>query len=159
MTPRGMAPQNQMTSRMPERPRRGKSPTLVVRHRGPSALQKLVIFVVGLVAILGTTVAIVWWKNPELLRTLLDSVTGEAGQPRAAPTVVAPAVSIAPPTATPSALPSATLSAEPAPPPPATTSAAPHPKPNPFLRPKPAAPPVPKPVPAPAPSAYPFAPP
>ena len=70
---RGVA---QMTMRMPERPlappgvlnpRRGKTPTLVVRTRGPSAKQKLLAFMAMLLLVTACGIAVILWRKPRWL--------------------------------------------------------------------------------------------
>ncbi len=72
MNPRAAA---QMTMRMPERPlvppganainaRRGKTPTLVVRPRGPSAKQKLLAFMAMLLLVTACGIAVIIWRKP-----------------------------------------------------------------------------------------------
>jgi hypothetical protein len=61
----------QMTMRMPDRPppmKRGKTPTIVVRPRkGPSAKQKLVVFMVMLLVVTACGVAVIILRKPALL--------------------------------------------------------------------------------------------
>ena len=64
---RGVA---QMTMRMPERPlnpRRAKTPTLVVRVRGPSPKQKLVAFMAMLLLFVACGIAVIIWRKPRWL--------------------------------------------------------------------------------------------
>jgi len=68
--PRGM---HQMTMRMPDRPvnavnpRRQKTPTLVVRARGPSMKQKLVAFMAMLLLFTACGIAMIIWRKPRWL--------------------------------------------------------------------------------------------
>ncbi len=58
-----------MTMRMPDRPvnpRRGKSPTIVVRPRGPSVKQKLFVFMAMLLLVTAGGAAIIW-RKPKVL--------------------------------------------------------------------------------------------
>jgi hypothetical protein len=79
----------QMTIRMPDRPvnpRRGKTATVVVRPRGPSAKQKLLAFMAMLVLVTACGIAVIIWRKPRLLG--LDSL---GTTPSAAPAVPVPA--------------------------------------------------------------------
>jgi hypothetical protein len=58
---RGVA---QPTMKMPERPRRPKSPTVVVRPRGPSKTQKLFVFASMLMLFLAFATAVAIWRQP-----------------------------------------------------------------------------------------------
>jgi hypothetical protein len=64
-------PAVQMTMRMPERPllnpRHGKTPTLVVRPRGPSAKQKLIAFMAMLLLVTACGIAVIIWRKPRWL--------------------------------------------------------------------------------------------
>jgi hypothetical protein len=65
----------QMTIRMPDRPvnpRRGKTATVVVRARGPSAKQKLLAFMAMLLLVTACGIAVIIWRKPRLLG--LDSL-------------------------------------------------------------------------------------
>ena len=65
----------QMTIRMPDRPvnpRRGKTATVVVRTRGPSAKQKLLAFMAMLLLVTACGIAVIIWRKPRLLG--LDSL-------------------------------------------------------------------------------------
>lgn len=76
----------QMTMRMPDRPlnpRRGKTPTIVVRPRGPSAKQKLIAFMAMLLLCTACGIAVIIVLKPRLLG--LD--TGPAPSPSASPSV------------------------------------------------------------------------
>jgi len=58
--------QAQLTMRMAERPnRRPKSPTIVVRQRGPSTRQKFLAFAAMLVVVTSFGIAVVFWQKPE----------------------------------------------------------------------------------------------
>ncbi len=63
--------QGQMTMRMPDRPagmvRRAKTPTIVMRRRGPSARQKLVAFMAMLLLVTACGIAVIIWRKPGLL--------------------------------------------------------------------------------------------
>jgi hypothetical protein len=92
----------QMTIRMPDRPvnaRRGKTPTIVVRPRGPSTKQKLLAFMAMLVLVTACGIAVIIWRKPHWLN--LDGFGGTA------PTTSAPPVA---PSATLGAMPSASAS-------------------------------------------------
>jgi hypothetical protein len=81
----------QMTMRMPDRPvnpRRGKTPTIVVRPRGPSAKQKLVAFMAMLLLVTACGIAVIIWRKPRWLG--LDSFGGPSA------TTSAPAAPAAP---------------------------------------------------------------
>lgn len=59
-----------MTMRMPDRPvnmRRGKTPTIVMRARGPSAKQKLVAFMAMLLLVTACGIAVIIWRKPHLV--------------------------------------------------------------------------------------------
>ena len=89
----------QMTIRMPDRPvnaRRGKTPTIVVRPRGPSTKQRLLAFMAMLVLVTACGIAVIIWRKPHWLN--LDGFGGTA------PTTSAPPVA---PSATLGAMPSA----------------------------------------------------
>jgi len=143
----GVPPANQrgapqLTMRMPERPlvpgalnpRRGKTPTLVVRPRGPSAKQKLVAFMAMLLLVTACGIAVIVWRRPRLLG--LDAPAPPA--PSAA--VLAPMTTMGPadpsagiaPTSVPSAPPASGASAsavpKPRPRPPAPPASAPPPR-------------------------------
>jgi hypothetical protein len=88
----------QMTMRMPDRPvnpRRGKTPTIVVRPRGPSAKQKLVAFMAMLLLVTACGIAVIIWRKPRWLG--LDSLGGGPSAtttaPAAPPAAAAAAVS------------------------------------------------------------------
>jgi hypothetical protein len=92
--PRG-APQ--MTMRMPDRPvnpRRGKTPTIVVRARGPSTKQRLLVFMTFSVLVIACGMAMVIWRMPHLVN--LEPFLGTPA-PTTAP---APAIPPTPGTAT-----------------------------------------------------------
>jgi len=103
-----------MTMRMPDRPvnpRRAKTPTIVMRPRGPSAKQKLVAFMAMLLIVTACGIAVIIWRKPGLLG--LDSLApptpsasasaapvngaGSAAASSAAGAVTAPAPSVSPP--------------------------------------------------------------
>ena len=72
--PRG-APQ--LTMRMPDRPvnaRRGKTPTIVVRPRGPSTKQRLLAFMAMLLLVTACGIAVIIWRKPKWLG--LDTLGG-----------------------------------------------------------------------------------
>lgn len=57
----------QMTIRMPDRPvnaRRGKTPTIVVRSRGPSTKQRLLAFMAMLLLVTACGIAVIIWRKP-----------------------------------------------------------------------------------------------
>jgi hypothetical protein len=90
----------QMTIRMPDRPvnaRRGKTATVVVRSRGPSAKQKLLAFMAMLLLVTACGIAVIIWRKPHLLG--LDSL---GTTPSAAPSPPAPAPAPAPAPTSPS---------------------------------------------------------
>lgn len=107
--PQGFPPQRhvaQMTVRMPERPihRRPKSPTVVVRARGPSPRQKLVAFAAMLMLFTAGGIALVVWLKPQLV--------GLEPEPKPAPSAsVIPSAALAPPPATTSAASTASVPA------------------------------------------------
>lgn len=79
--------QGHMTMRMPDRPvgmRRGKTPTIVMRRRGPSAMQKLVAFMAMLLLVTACGIAVIIWRKPALLG-LDRSTPGPAPSASAAP--------------------------------------------------------------------------
>ncbi len=98
----------QPTMKMPDRPRRPRSPTVVVRPRGPSKVQKLVVFAAMLVLFLAFATAVAIWRQPGWF-----GLDGPA--PAATPTINLPSYSAA----------VASLSAMTPPPPPPTASTAP----------------------------------
>ncbi len=105
MTPQSFAAQRhmqQMTVRMPERPinRRPKSPTVVVRGRGPSPRQKLLAFAAMLILFTAMGIAVVILQKPEWV--------GLSPEPRREPTSSASSASSPPVTSTTSIAPSAT---------------------------------------------------
>lgn len=60
----------QMTIRMPDRPphaRRGKTPTIVVRPRGPSTKQRLLAFMAMLLLVTACGIAVIIWRKPHWL--------------------------------------------------------------------------------------------
>lgn len=76
----------QMTVRMPDRPinpRRGKTPTVVVRPRGPSAKQKLVAFMAMLMLVTACGIAVIIWRKPRWLG--LDALGGGPSATTSAP--------------------------------------------------------------------------
>ena len=81
--------QVQLTMRMPERPRRPRTPTVVVRARGPSTKQKLFVFSVMLLLVSLIGLGIVMWRAPQLF-----------GLGPKTQSVAKPAVTIPPATAT-----------------------------------------------------------
>jgi hypothetical protein len=114
----------QPTIRMPERPRRPKQQTIVVRKRGPSAIQKLAAFMAMLLLVTAVGIAVIIWRRPGWLGIDAFQLGGE---PSAAPLIVpstppAPQASVtAPPSAPPpsaSVTASASASTKPRPPPP-----------------------------------------
>jgi hypothetical protein len=97
----------QMTMRMPDRPvnmRRGKTPTIVVRPRGPSAKQKLLVFMTMLLLVTACGIAVIIWRKPKLLNLepFLGTQPAATSVPAVASTPAAPSTP-----ATPSAAPSA----------------------------------------------------
>ena len=75
----------QMTMRMPDRPvnaRRGKTPTVVVRPRGPSTKQRLLAFMAMLLLVTACGIAVIIWRKPHWLG--LDTL---GGSPSATPTL------------------------------------------------------------------------
>ena len=132
----------QLTMRMPDRPlnpRRGAAPTLIVRPRGPSAKQRLLVFMGMLLLFTVGGIAMVVWRKTWLGVDPSVAVT---------PTSAGPAASAAPPEATaatpPPVVASAHATASATPPAPATASVR-------VIRPRPA--PAPLAPPAPHPSA------
>ena len=141
----------QMTMRMPERPlvpgalnpRRGKTPTLVVRPRGPSNKQKLVAFMAMLLLVTACGIAVIVWRKPRWLG--LDAPAPPA--PSAA--VPVPMTTVGPADPTAGIVPTSVPSAPPAPPAPsasgasgasaASASVAPKPRPRPPAPPAPPA--------------------
>ncbi|HSO36224.1 MAG TPA: hypothetical protein VLT33_27040, partial [Labilithrix sp.] len=121
----------QMTMRMPERPlnpRRGKTATLVVRPRGPSAKKQLIAFMAMLLLVTACGIAVIIWRKPTWIGldptvpltppsalTVGPSDPSGAAPPASAPAAVAsaphPAIS-----ASASAVASASASASAAPP-------------------------------------------
>jgi hypothetical protein len=99
-----------LTMRMPERPRRPRTPTVVVRPRGPSTRQKLFVFLAMLLAVSLIGLGIVMWRAPQLFGFGPKAPPPPAMAKPATP--IAPAVTTAT-TATPvaSAPPAATVSA------------------------------------------------
>ncbi|MBS2016769.1 MAG: hypothetical protein JST00_28045 [Deltaproteobacteria bacterium] len=117
----------QLTVRMPERPinRRPKSPTIVVRPRGPTPRQKLVAFVAMLLLFTACGIAVVIWQRPAWV-----GLEGPAKSPAsaAAPTPApspSPSTSHVPsPSPSPSTAGSAAASPAPSPAPPAASASA-----------------------------------
>jgi len=75
----------QMTIRMPDRPvnaRRGKTPTIVVRPRGPSTKQRLLAFMAMLLLVTACGIAVIIWRKPHWL-----GLENLGGAPSATPTV------------------------------------------------------------------------
>jgi len=127
------------TMRMPDRPpvppgalngRLGKTPTLVVRPRGPSAKQKLIAFMTMLLLVTACGIAVIIWRKPRWLgldpTVPLAPAVSTAALPDPSPAVV-------PAAAATSASPHPALSASAAAPPSpiASVSAVPKPKPRP----------------------------
>jgi hypothetical protein len=90
----------QMTMRMPDRPinpvspinpRRHGQATVVVRPRGPSARQKLLVFMAMLLLVTACGIAVTIWRNPSLFG--IEPAGGGAGTPSAVPGAAA----VAPP--------------------------------------------------------------
>lgn len=77
--------QVQLTMRMPERPRRPRTPTVVVRPRGPSMMQKLVVFAVMLLLVSACGIGIVMWRAPQLFGLGPKPVATQAPPPRFVP--------------------------------------------------------------------------
>lgn len=78
----------QMTMRMPDRPlnaRRGKTPTIVVRPRGPSTKQRLVAFMAMLLLVTACGIAVIVWRRPHWVGVELPF-----GAPAVAPTTSVP---------------------------------------------------------------------
>jgi len=101
---RGGVPQ--MTMRMPDRPvnaRRGKTPTIVVRPRGPSTKQRLLAFMAMLLLVTACGIAVIIWRKPKWLGldTLggippwsgVNGASGGASGPNGAATATTPPVS------------------------------------------------------------------
>lgn len=119
-----------LTMKMPERPRRPRTPTVVVRSRGPSAKQKLVAFMAMLVLVTACGVAVIIWRQPGWLGlepppTASAAPTGVKVVPVPPSAVAAPALST-----------SATVAPTAKPVAPEATSAAPAPAPPPTSAPK-----------------------
>jgi hypothetical protein len=77
---------HQMTIRMPDRPvnpRRGKTATVVVRPRGPSAKQKLLAFMAMLLLVTACGIAVIIWRKPRWLG--LDSLGANPSATTSAP--------------------------------------------------------------------------
>lgn len=136
-------PNSSHTIRMPERPRRGRVPTIVVRPRGPSTRQKLAAFIVMFLLFTAGGVALLVVLRPNLLG--LDKALGVAPATSAAPSAASTVTATMTATviATTTAVPSATAPLSTAPPASAATPAAsvkPKPKPT-APKPVPTAPP------------------
>jgi hypothetical protein len=126
------------TVRMPERPRRARTPTVVVRPRGPTTKQKLLAFIVMFLLVTAGGIGVIVWQRPQWVGLDRAGALPNAAPPSVVLTATPVAVpsSVAAPTtnATASASPSASASAnasaapsvsakpkpKPAPPPPAT---------------------------------------
>lgn len=137
--PQGFAPQRhvaQMTVRMPERPinRRPKTPTVVVRARGPSPRQKLLAFATVLILSTAAGIVIVILQKPEWVG--LEANAKPTPSASTVPSVVPPPPASTTPPAT---------SASAAPPPATSTTAS-------VKKTPPAKPPAPLPTTAPAPA-------
>lgn len=136
-------PNNHQTIRMPERPRRARVPTIVVRPRGPSTRQKLAAFIVMFLLFTAGGVALLVVLRPNLLG--LDKSFGVLATPSAS----APAAA-SPPAATATAIGTSTATATASTAPMATTAPAMSSAPAPAVSVKPKPKPVaPKPVPTP----------
>jgi hypothetical protein len=106
--------QVQLTMRMPERPRRPRTPTVVVRPRGPSMMQKVAVFAVMLLLVSACGIGIVMWRAPQLFGLGPKVVATQAPPPRfvpATPQTVVTVTAGAPATATISAVPAIAPSA------------------------------------------------
>ena len=107
--------QVQLTMRMPERPRRPRTPTVVVRPRGPSTLQKLLVFAVMLLLVSACGIGIVMWRAPQLFGLGPRPAATQAPPPRIVPapppTFTAMATATATVTAVPTVAPSASATA------------------------------------------------
>jgi hypothetical protein len=99
-----------LTMRMPERPRRPRTPTVVVRPRGPSARQKFFVFSIMLLLVSLIGLGIVVWRAPQLF----GFGTKPPATATAKPAVSLPPVATTAPTPTVSAAPITTASAVPA---------------------------------------------
>jgi hypothetical protein len=76
----------QMTIRMPDRPvnaRRGKTPTIVVRPRGPSTKQRLLAFMAMLLLVTACGIAVIIWRKPNWLN--LENLGGAPSATTTAP--------------------------------------------------------------------------
>lgn len=137
--PHGMPAQRHvahMTVRMPERPinpRRPKTPTVVVRARGPSTRQKLVAFAAMLMLFTACGIAVVIWQRPawvglepEPRATVSAAPAPSGGVAPTTATTTAPAATTATPSPTASAVAPTTTAA----PPPSATPKKIAPKPN-----------------------------
>jgi hypothetical protein len=105
VVPRGPG---QPTVRMAERPRRPRTPTVVVRRRGPSSLQKIVAFVAMLVLVTACGIAVIIWRQPAWvgLEATPESLVPASGPvaptpvpmpPEPAEAITAPSATLAPP--------------------------------------------------------------
>jgi hypothetical protein len=106
------APQHNLTMRMPDRPlspKRNKSPTIVVRGRGPSAKQKLLAFMAALLLVTACGIAVIIWRKPSWIG--LESLSGSV--PSAAPSPSGGSLSPTPSTGSTSVPSSSTAAASP----------------------------------------------
>jgi hypothetical protein len=132
----------QMTMRMPDRPpgnpRRAKTPTIVMRVRGPSAKQKLVAFMAMLVLVTACGIAVIIWRKPRLLGLdPLGAATPSASAsvtPAVAPAPTTTPVTSSTATITPSAAVSASASPSASAAPAASVKKVPKPAPAPTAR-------------------------
>jgi hypothetical protein len=76
------APSTKKTMVMPQRPRRPKSATIVVRPRGPSTFQKVAAFVAMLLLVTACGIAVIVWRKPRWLG--FEPVPAPAGEPAGA---------------------------------------------------------------------------
>lgn len=107
-TPNGFRPAGtpQLTMRMPERPRRPRTPTVVVRDRGPSLKQKIAVFALMLVLVSACGIGILMWRAPYLFGIGAPPSMRTAAPPPRILTATAPA-----PTPVPAAAVTATATA------------------------------------------------
>lgn len=132
----GVAGMHQQTVRMQERPRRARTPTVVVRPRGPTTRQKLLAFILMLLLVTLTGIGVILWQKPELVgldksplfpRATVAPPATTAEAPSAAPTPQPVPLPAATPSTAPSvaeATPSVTATATASTPPPRARSKA-----------------------------------
>jgi hypothetical protein len=81
--------------RMPDAPRRPRTPTVVLREQGPSTAQKLAAFMAMLVFVTACGIAVIVWRRPAWLGLVPPERAAPSG-PVVAPGANAPGPFLAP---------------------------------------------------------------